>query len=117
MKWIDYREALGISFSDQDKKNMLESKIEVMFDYISNVKIHNDEIVCRKYFSDVGERNPGQYYILYQVKENVLRSKDISGLISHTIAFSNAAKKVQMENLGEYVLRELKVFLEELNRV
>ena len=114
MKWIDYREALGISFSDQDKKSMLDSKIEVLFEYISDVKNQKQEYVCRQYFSDVGERNPGTYYLWYRVKENILKNKDMLGLISHTIAFSNAAKKVGMVQMGDYVLEGLKTYLEDL---
>jgi hypothetical protein len=114
MRWIDYREALGIGFSDIDKTKMLASKIDVMFDYIDAAGIQNEENVCRKYFSYVGERNPGMYYILYQVQENILNNKDILGLISHTIAFSNAAKMVGMGQLGDYILKNLEVYLEDL---
>lgn len=114
MKWIDYREALGVGFSDHDKRNMLESKIVVMFDCISDSDFYNEENVCKQFFSDVGERNPGQYYLWYQVKDNITKNKDISGLISYTIAFSNAAKKVGLKPLGEYVLENLKDFLDEL---
>ena len=116
MKWIDYREALGISFSDSDKTNMLASKIIVMFDRLSYSGMpHEEEIViCSNYFSDVGETNPNLYYAFHEVKQNIIRHKDILGLISYTIAFSNAAKKARKEQFGEIVLKRLEAFLDEI---
>lgn len=114
MKWIEYREALGVSFSSIDKANMLSSKITALFDEISDARIQNEENVCRKYFCDIGETKSGSYYAWYEVKRNIVKNKDVSGLISYTIAFSNAARKERMEQLGEYVLNELEVFLDEL---
>lgn len=114
MRWIDYRESLGVSFSSTDKANMLSSKITVLFDEISDARIQNEEIVCRKYFCDIGETNSGSYYAWYEVKRSIVKKKDVLGLISYTIAFSNAAKKERMGQLGEYVLSELEKFLDEL---
>lgn len=116
MNWIDYRKALGVSFSDADKSKMFASKIIVLLDEISAARFQNDneDCVCRRYFSDIGEINPGQYYSWYRVKENITSNTDLPGLISYTIAFSNAAKKEQMEKLGDYILRKTEVFLNEL---
>ncbi len=114
MRWIDYREALGVSFSDPDKANMLAAKIIALFDEISAAGHLNDDDVCRKYFSDVGERNPEIYYTWHAVSYNIVKNKDIQGLISYTLAFCNAARKLQVEPLGSYALQELKSFLGDL---
>ena len=50
MRWIDYREALGIGFSDSDKAEMLKNKIIVLYDElddIENVSIRDEKSVCR----------------------------------------------------------------------
>lgn len=116
MDWIDYRKALGVSFSDTEKTKMFANKIIVLLDEISAVRFQNDneDGVCRRYFSDIGERNPGMYYSWHRVKENIVTNNDLPSLISYTIAFSNAAKKEHMANLGEYILRKTEMFLTEL---
>ncbi len=38
MRWIDYREALGVSFSDSDKANMLACKIILFKDNLDKAK-------------------------------------------------------------------------------
>lgn len=115
MKWIDYRAALGIGFSDSDKANMLSNKIVILFDELSSTRIPNEGDVCRRYFSDIGENNPSSHFACYAVRNSIVKNEDIRGLISHTIAFSNAAKRIIVEPLGEYVFQKLVVFLEELN--
>lgn len=74
---------------------MFANKIIVLLDEISAVRFQNDneDGVCRRYFSDIGERNPGMYYSWHRVKENIVTNNDLPSLISYTIAFSNAAKR------------------------
>lgn len=114
MRWIDYREILGIGFSDSDKAYMLASKIIAMFDEISSARDPREDDVCREFFCYVGKRNTGIYYSWHEVRDIIVKEKDVSGLISYTIAFSNVAKKLDDELLGNYVLQRLKAFLDDL---
>ena len=114
MKWIDYRESLGLGFSDSDKKEMLANKIRVLFDEISSEELPFEDVICRQYFSFIGERNPGIYYAWYEVKNNILTKQSIPSLISHTIVFSNVSRKSKGEKLGEHVLISLIEFLSDL---
>ena len=115
MKWIDYRKSLGIGFYDSDKAEMLSNKIIVLLDEISNSGNEREEDICRKYFSDIGERIIiGPFYAWYEVKESIIKNKDISGLIGYTIALSNAARKLDENELSEYVFGELRKFLDDL---
>ncbi len=114
MRWIDYREALGISFSDSDKARMLESKIIVLFDGMNSIYHHDERSICRQFFSDIGERNQEHYYDWYAVKSCIIKKCEITRLISYTIAFSNASKKLKENPLRDYVLNGLKAFLDEV---
>ena len=114
MKWIDYREALGVSFSDSDKVEMLNNKIIVLFDSLPDIPYQSEEKVCKRYFSDVGERTPNGYYTWHEVKKSIIKKPTASDLISYTIAFSNASKKEQMIRIGESVFCDLIRYLDEL---
>ncbi len=114
MKWIDYREALGIGFSDLDKARMLEGKIVALFDGMDEVYCHDENSICRQFFSDIGERNYESYYSWYAVAKCITRECGIIRMISYTIAFSNAARRIREVTIGDYVLQELKTFLDDL---
>lgn len=114
MRWIDYREALGVSFSDLDKAKMLLNKIIVLLDEIADSGEENEDSICRMYFCDVGEKISGSYYAWYEVKRSIERNIDISWLICRSIALSNAAGKLDAVELRDYVLNGLKTFLVDL---
>jgi len=116
MKWIDYREALGIGFSDSKKTEMLTNKIFALFDELSDKRAYgNIDDICRKYFCEVGEKSFSGYYTCHDVQRSIVMNSDICGLISYTIAFSNSAKKLEANKLGNYILKELKTYLRDLN--
>lgn len=114
MKWIDYREALGVSFSDVDKARMLAGKIRILFVELSGLGPWHEENSSLRYFYVVGEINPTAYYTWNAVEKSILAKKDISELISYTIAFSNALKIELMPKVGNFVLERLQNYLNEL---
>ena len=54
MKWIDYRQELGIGFYDDDKARLFVNKISVMIDVMENSLDHDEEEgLCQAYFIEV----------------------------------------------------------------
>ena len=41
MKWVDYREKLGIGFNDNEKLQMLKNKLFIVFDFIYQHNIYD----------------------------------------------------------------------------
>ena len=62
MKWIDYREKLGIGFNDEDKFNMLMNKIDLYIDRLSDF-VGSYEIRCKNVFD---ESKIAEYDKLYE---------------------------------------------------
>lgn len=54
MKWVDYREKLGIGFNDNEKLQMLKNKLFIVFDFIYQHNIY-DYGDYRSYALMVGE--------------------------------------------------------------
>ena len=113
MKYIDYREKLGLGFDNQQKTDMLLNKIleflnKILSDYQTREDIFVKDIVYF-YSQEVGER------IIYNDYRNIVNSfvveKSAEGYISKFIVLINLAKKQNRALL----LKVLKNFMESLN--
>ncbi len=97
MKWIDYREKLGIGFSDPQKFQALKNGFIVFFDnlenYVSRSNLTGEGF--QPYFIMVGEHLPysaNSYYSVEAVENSILSGNDLVDVISKFIAFINTAK-------------------------
>ncbi len=115
MRWIDYREALGVGFSDYRKAEMLASKIATLFQEDFDVDLRDEERICKKFYIEIGERNYHDAYYFSFVGDKIADQNSLEGLICYTVAFTNASRKVNLNQVGEYVFDTLKTFLYELN--
>ena len=119
MKWIDYREKLGIGFEDKQKQAMLMNKIRVFLPMISDYYSKQSftsyiMMVCENsFYSDISG-----------VEESFLQSRCTKELISKYIAFYNTyCEEAQTGSLGYRKPEEIKELiigfiiksLEELN--
>lgn len=87
MKWVDYREKLGIGFSDNQKLEMLSAMLK---NYIENVIEENyDEDSYLNYCQMVGEHYEDSYYPYRRLSESLDKCKSIEELIAKYIAMSN----------------------------
>ena len=93
---------------------MLENKIYALFDEDLTKNYSIEKKLCIKYFSYVGARNYDTYYSFERVRDNITEKSDVASLISHTIAFSNSAKLIGLNAIGDYILDCLIGFLNEL---
>ena len=98
MKWTDYREALGIGFSDNDKTPMLKNRLSVLVDEYDNGDYSNETIV-RDYFIIVCEKP--EHYAWYEVQESIEKESDFPSVLSKGIALVNALKN------NQYVRRQV----------
>lgn len=115
MRWIDYRDALGVGFSDYSKIEMLASKIVTLFQEDFDVGLQVEEKICKKFFIEIGERNYHDAYYFSFVGDRIADQNTIEGIICYTVAFANATRKADKDQVGEYVFDNLKTFLYELN--
>ena len=93
MKWIDYREKLGIGFDDNEKFQILRNKICLFFNHMADIMPPGTyrEATFIDYFIMVGEL-PKQRNI-EGVLQSMSTAKSIAELVSKYIAFSNTAHK------------------------
>ena len=88
MKWVDYREKLGIGFNDNEKLQMLKNKLFIVFDFIYQHNIY-DYGDYRSYALMVGEPllapNSGAGLQLSITKEN-----SMAAVISKIVAVCNS---------------------------
>lgn len=119
MKWIDYREKLGVGFNDEQKFSMLKNKIDIMFDVLYEQSQRQDIIVDNfsAYYLMVSE-SPKNYD--YKSIGNVFRTindeTEICGLLSKFVALINTAdlcfyQDEVSQSLKKYIL----CFLNDLN--
>jgi hypothetical protein len=112
MKWIDYRERLGVGFDDETKFKRLKKKTDVMFDLLYEQSQSHDIIVYSfmPYYFMVGE-SPLDYD--YKSIGNIFRSinneSEICGFLSKFIALINTAEscfyeKDVKQSLQQYLL-------------
>ena len=88
MKWVDYREELGIGFNDNEKLQMLKNKLSHVFNFIYKYNIYDYEDY-RKYAVMIGEpllsTNPSTGLQLSIEKE-----KSMVAIISKIVAICNS---------------------------
>lgn len=122
MKWIDYREKLGIGFSNEDKVELLKNKIRIKLSalndgieaYPDDFLQHNDASF-RSYFLVVGEIPKWERYNLSAVIESIQKEHSIAGVISKHIALINVASAYLK---GDFIIDAIKNgFLETLDSV
>ncbi|MBQ6432023.1 MAG: hypothetical protein IJJ99_09150 [Oscillospiraceae bacterium] len=119
MKWIDYREKLGIGICDYEKTIMLANKISnrlgSVFHLISleyNLSIRFSDIIDA-YFTEIGECIPFQA-TLTDISANIANEKTINGIISKYIAFLNIVCKSRSKKDHDVFWKILKDSLDEL---
>ena len=92
MKWVDYREKLGIGFEDKSKFEMLSNNLKNFIDYV--VRESYDENSHLNYCQMVGE----PYYTFYRPYQHLSESLEkchcTAELISKYIAFYNTCNPV-----------------------
>ena len=118
MKWVDYREKLGIGFNDNQKFKMLSAMLK---NYVENIIEENyDENLHWNYCQMVGE-DYRDYLSPYQyLSESLGRSNSIEELVAKYIALYNTYSAgyrsyLYNEVSKEQVLECLKESLERLN--
>lgn len=120
MKWVDYREKLGIGFTDSEKLSALINKIKVLFDYLDS-EITTRQIIIRDFqlfYSIIGEYiHPHYSYIdIMGVCYSITHSDCLSAVISKYGAFINTASSCfNTKRIGSYLVDQIKAFLDELN--
>ena len=84
MKWIDYREKLGIGFNDNEKYSMLKSKLKLFFTYSKMPFDDNDFVGYSMMIGELLESNS-----IGSIYRNMVTELTISGFISKCIALYN----------------------------
>ena len=124
MKWIDYREKLGIGFDDEDKFQMLKNKIDLYIDRLSvcmgsyEIRSKNafDESNLYYYFDMVGEKPIYNNLNFLGVKHSFNEASNPTELISKYVAFINTSKMFfKLKDLKKAVMDALTSILDELN--
>ena len=114
MKWVDYREKLGIGFNDEQKFVMLQNKITI-FTSILNDYTSNE---YQKYACMVGEKIVG-CNALDGLQKSFSYAKNAKELISKYVAFHNTYSNnlvySQKPITKIVVLEQIKTFLKNLN--
>lgn len=102
MKWIDYREKLGIGFNDEEKKQMFSSKISNRllgtFQKINTKKelVERFERIVTDYYIEIGEAVPLHISVFHFIS-NISYSDTIVEMVCKYVAFLNILKKSNLE--------------------
>ncbi len=118
MKWVDYREKLGIGFSDPQKFQALKYLIMTEFDQIELTKDMFSGLGFILYYQMVGEHPHARYdyFSAEGVENSILDGDDVFDVISKHIALINTSKKIFHDPVvGECYKMLLLSFLERLN--
>lgn len=119
MKWVDYREKLGIGFDDNNKFVMLKNKTAILLDFV-------DEGSCyslseyKLYASMVGEPIY-TYNAPNGIRQSIGKAKSTKELISKFVALHNTYSDfhsgvgMKKEITGEALLGVFESYLSELN--
>ena len=83
MKWVDYRELLGIGFADSEKAPLLARRLSVLIDGLDNGNYSEEETIMN-YFIIVFEK-PEQHYAWYEVQESINKTIEIPSFKSADI--------------------------------
>lgn len=93
MKYIDYRERLGLGINDNEKFKMLKNKVDALLDVLNNTLTPTDyrSPSFIDYFLAVSEAPTRQS--IDSVRHSLLNSKSLNELICKFIIFSNTIEK------------------------
>lgn len=115
MKWCDYREKLGIGFSDVEKVQHLNYKI---FTFLS-IYLDNDvteNLLAKKYFIKVGDLPKNGFFNKFSVIENIIEHESCAETISRYVALIDVVKsyydRYSVEELESFIIdsmNELKI--------
>lgn len=95
MKWVDYREKLGIGVNDEQKFSMFKNKIHILFELLEHTRqVLGYEILFLTYFSEIGERATYPYsYDMAGVCNNIVSTRNMNEAIAKATVFSNCLEK------------------------
>lgn len=120
MKWIDYREKLGLSFNESEKFEYLKNRILNFVELLGqNNSFYLSDSCYRWYAITIGEYDT--YYnrsALYQITNSFSDTSDIRELIARYIAFYNvytAHRSPQYPDFSNALLKFLKDSLTSAN--
>lgn len=119
MKWIDYREKLGLGFNDSDKVKMFLSKITNRLSSTFQVICDNHDLrskyekIILKYYVEIGEHIPFRAN-LFHIVDNISMETSLSGTISKYVALLNVVYQNESKEDFQFFLNFLKKSLDEL---
>lgn len=85
MKWVDYREKLGIGLNDKKKFQMLSNKLQNFIE--ARIGSYYDDVSYLNYCILIGEPYDTYYECDYSLKQSLSKSNSIEDLLSKYIAF------------------------------
>ena len=119
MKWVDYREKLGIGFNDEEKLNAFKNNINALFDGLRDYLMYQRfraALNFKPYFVMVGE-TPA--HLRYDDIDAVIYSLQIErtlvGVISKYIALINSLNNNYQDSYGEMIKQSVLSYLDNLN--
>lgn len=116
MKWIDYREKLGIGFNDKQRIEALKNKLTNFIDFLNRSSrfeyTYNDLMM---FMTSIGERIDEDFYEeLLEVRELLDNTKDEIDLISIYIEFCNCYNRLRKNTPNEDLFSFLCTAMKEL---
>lgn len=102
MKWLDYREQLGIGFDDSQKANMFKNKITALLTTVSSHLTKHD---FTPYYVTVGEAPPWCNYADFKwVIASITEDSDMRIILSKIVAFINSGENYIFDpDMGELI--------------
>ena len=111
MKWIDYREKLGLGFNDAEKTQMLKNRIHQLCNFLDEIHYNQNDNDPERYFLMVSETSYKASFS--DIYGSIKRENTGAGVISKAVALINSMKKGSV-----YAIESLKFIedsLEDLN--
>lgn len=91
MKWIDYREKLGIGIADQNKAVMFKNRLHELCNFFNEIHYNYGDRAPASYFLMVSE--PSNNPSFYDVYKSIDKENTLEGVISKAVALANSMKK------------------------
>ena len=115
MKWIDYRDLLGVGMSDNEKVTILKNKLFIVLDELFDERFYYNDIdnACRRYFYIVGEMP--KTYSMDELVKSVISSDTVPGIISKAVVFGNIYDSLNQKNSDRTAIKKISQVLTELN--
>ena len=116
MKWIDYREELGLSFNELQKFVYLKNRILNYIEILRRRSIDMNEECYRLYAITVGEYDvhfTGES--LFHIRKSFLATEDMKDLLAKYIAFYNAYTQKRSPYYQDYSYELLSFIKESLD--